>query len=280
VNKSLPIHRRFRRTLLAAGAVSALALAGCGSDDAESDDTTAAAPADTTAEAPADTTASTTGESTAASGDSDDQTVCDNLIELDQTVPSGQATKEEANANLDEAIAAADEETATMLTSFQESLQPILDDPESEPSEEFFGQYTEMLGWVGENCDVDELDATAEEYTFSGLPEETAAGYYIVNFSNEGNEFHELLAVRINDDVTLPLEEILALPEEEADTMVEFLGAAFAAPGESTVASLNLAEPGRYAVVCFIPTGTTSMETEGSGPPHAMQGMTQEITVS
>ena len=287
MDKFLPIHHRFGRTMLAAGAISVLALTGCGSDDAESDDTTpgsAATPADTatesSTEATADTTAVTTGDSTAAPGDTDAQEVCDNLIELDQTVPSGQSTKEEANATLDEAIVAADEETATMLTTFQESLQPVLDDPEAEPSDEFFVNYTEMLGWVGENCDVETLDATAAEYTFTGLPGETATGYYIVNFSNEGNEFHELLTVRINDDVTLSLDELLALPEQEADTMIEFMGAAFAAPGETTVASLNLIEPGRYAVVCFIPTGTTSMESEGTGPPHAMQGMTHEMTVS
>ena len=61
--KCLPIHRRFRRTLIAAGAPSVLVLAGCGSDDAESDDTTAestATPADTTADTGADTPADTT----------------------------------------------------------------------------------------------------------------------------------------------------------------------------------------------------------------------------
>jgi len=248
VNKCLPIHHRIPRTLLAAGATAVLVLAGCGSDDAESDDT-------------------------------DVQTVCDNVIELDQTVPAGQATKDEANATLDEAIASADEETAAMLTTFQELLQPVLDDPEAEPSDEFFTQFTEVLGWVGANCDVETIDVTAAEYQFTGLPEDLDAGYYIVNFTNDGNELHELVAVRINDDVTLSVEELLALPEEEADTMIQFMSAAFAAPGDTTVASLNLVEPGRYAVVCFVPTGTT-MDAEGTGPPHAMEGMTQEMTVA
>jgi hypothetical protein len=35
----------------------------------------------------------------------------------------------------------------------------------------------------------------------------------------------------------------------------------------------------RLAVVCFVPIGTT-MDAEGTGPPHAMEGMTQEVTVS
>jgi len=166
-----------------------------------------------------------------------------------------------------------------MLTTFQELLQPVLDDPEAEPSDEFFAQFTEVLTWVGENCDVETIDVTAAEYQFTGLPEELDAGYYIVNFTNDGNELHELVAVRINDDVTLSVDELIALPEEEADTMIQFMSAAFAAPGDTTVASLNLEAPGRYAVVCFIPTGTT-MDAEGTGAPHAMEGMTQEITVS
>lgn len=282
MNKCFPIHHRFRRTLLAAGAASVLVLAGCGSDDDESDDTTAestATPADTTADTGADTPADTTGDSTAGSGDADAQAVCDNLIELDQTVPTGQATPDEANATLDEAIAAADEETAALLTDFQAALQPVLDDPESEPSEEFFGQYSAMLGWVGENCDVATLDVHAEEYHFVGLPEELEAGYYIVNFVNDGNEAHELGVARVNDDVTMSVDELLELPEEESDTMVEFVGGMFAPPGATSVGSLTLTDPGRFAAVCFVPVGSVG-ETEGTGAPHFTQGMVHEFTVT
>jgi hypothetical protein len=290
VNKCLHIHHRFPRKLLAAGAAAALVLAGCGSDDAESDDATAdtaaestatadttATPADTTAETTADTTAETTGDTAAGSGDN--QTVCDNLIELDQTVPTGQATPEEANAGLDEAIAAADEETAALLTDFQTALQPVLDDPEGEPSDEFFGQYSAMLSWVGENCDVETLDVTAEDYHFVGIPEELAGDYYIVNFVNDGNEPHELGVARINDDVALSVDELLALPEEESDTMIEFIGGMFAMPGESSVGSLTLTDPGRFVAACSVPIGTTA-DAEGTGAPHFTQGMAHEFTVS
>jgi len=282
VNKCFHIHHRFPRKLLAASAVAALVLAGCGSDDDESDDTTAestATPADTTADTGADTPADTTGDSTAGSGDTDAQAVCDNLIELDQTVPTGQATPDEANATLDEAIAAADEETAALLTDFQAALQPVLDDPESEPSDEFFGQYSAMLGWVGENCDVTTLDVHAEEYHFVGLPEELEAGYYIVNFVNDGNEAHELGVARVNDDVTMSVDELLELPEEESDTMVEFVGGMFAPPGATSVGSLTLTDPGRFAAVCFVPVGSVG-ETEGTGAPHFTQGMVHEFAVT
>ena len=56
--------------------------------------------------------------------------------------------------------------------------------------------YSDAIAWAGEICDVAEsLDVIADDYHFDGIPEELAAGYYIVNFSNEGNEAHEIFAV-------------------------------------------------------------------------------------
>ncbi len=292
MNKRSTIIQRLRRPLLATGMASVLVLAGCGSDDDATDTTTAASVADTTAitaaEPPADTTAHTehaTADTTAATtvdsgtGEAADiATVCDAVIQLDQTVPTGMATKDEANALLDDAIAAADAETATMLTDFQAALQPVLDNPQDGPGEEFLTQYSGVLGWVGESCDVQTLDVHTEEYHFVGLPEELDAGYYIVNLVNDGNEAHELNVARINDDVTLSIDELIALPEGEVDTMIQFAGDVFAPPGATVTGSLTLTEPGRFAAVCFIPTGTTA-DAEGTGPPHAAQGMVQEITV-
>lgn len=272
------------RALLSIGtATSLLFLTACGSDD---DDSSAPADADTT-EAPAaseapvssDAPAGTEAVDDGAASVEDPQVVCDSMIEIDQTVPAGTATKEGANALLDTAIAAADAETAAILTDLQTEVQPVLDDPETEPSEAFFGLYNQTLTWIGENCDVETIDVVAQEYSFSGLPDEVEAGYNLVNFTNDGTEAHELVAVRINDDVDLSIEELIALPEEEADSMITFIGATFAPPGETAVGSLNLSEPGRYGVVCFVPVGSVG-ETEGDGPPHAMEGMTHEMTVT
>jgi len=240
---------RFRRragVLLPIGTISLL-LAGCGSDD------NAATPDEVSA-------------------------VCDSLIEVDQTVPAGLGTKEGANELLDTAIEAADAETATLITDLQDAMQPVLDDPDADPGEEFFGIYSEALAWIGDNCDVNTLDVRAEDFAFTGLPDDMDAGYNIVNFTNDGAEEHELVAVRVNDDVDLSIEELLAMPEEESAEMIQFIGGSFASAGETSVGSLDLSEPGRYAMVCFIPVGTVG-ETEGDGPPHALEGMTQEITV-
>jgi hypothetical protein len=81
----------------------------------------------------------------------------------------------------------------------------------------------------------------------------------------------------------LSVEELLELPEEQVESMIEFLGVAFAASGEEDVTFAQL-EPGRHVMLCFIPVGTTSMEmlegeTPPEGPPHFTQGMVHEFEV-
>ena len=103
------------------------------------------------------------------------------------------------------------------------------------------------------------------------------AGVVAITFTNEGQELHEIGLARVNDEVTAPIEELLALPEDEFLSKITFKGAAFAAPDESDTTFMRL-EAGRYGAVCFIPQGTTH-DTEGSGPPHFALGMFAEFTV-
>lgn len=56
----------------------------------------------------------------------------------------------------------------------------------------------------------------------------------------------------------------------------------------------TLSEPGRYAIMCFIPTGVDPQvyveasaatesgppQSEGAGPPHFVNGMRTELTVT
>ena len=134
---------------------------------------------------------------------------------------------------------------------------------------------------------------TAVDYGFDGLPESVEAGTKL-SLRNEGAEPHELVAMRIPDDETRSLDELLQLPEDE-------LGAVFgagepatvllAATGETdvpgpVVGDGTLSEPGRYAIVCFLPVGSDDsvLESEGppqgDAPPHVSQGMAAELVVS
>jgi hypothetical protein len=89
------------------------------------------------------------------------------------------------------------------------------------------------------------------------------------------DEPHELVLFRVNDGVTETIEELLALPEEEAFSKVTPAGVVFAdAPGSEAATMLDL-EPGRYAAVCFIPIGGGE-----DGPPHFTGGMVAELQVA
>lgn len=131
------------------------------------------------------------------------------------------------------------------------------------------------------NCGWTPVEVTAADYRFEGLGSELAAGVTSFELANEGAEVHELLLLRRNDGVTQSAEELLALPQEEAQELVTPMGEpAFAGPGDGSYAVADLT-PGEYIAVCFVPVGTTQLDgPPPEGPPHAMQGMITEFTVS
>jgi hypothetical protein len=177
------------------------------------------------------------------------------------------ATPEENKATVDNTITEARE--------FLES--------EGGPSPEFDAAYAELVGVVQDECGFAELDVTAKDYEFEGIDDELDAGPNVVSLENEGNEAHELALMRINDGVELTVDELLALPEEEAMQQVTPIGGNFAMPGATGYTVVDL-PPGRYVAVCFIPVGTTREVIESGeepqGEPHALQGMATEFEVS
>lgn len=146
----------------------------------------------------------------------------------------------------------------------------------------------------------EEIEITGVDYAFQGAPTEATAGTKLTFVNGSEKEAHEMVLMRINDGEERSLEELLALPEEEAQQVAQFQGVAFAFPGEETMypeGDTTLAEPGRYAIICFIPVGADVAKLKeamaaqqeggeggppdmGDGPPHFTQGMAAEITVS
>lgn len=139
------------------------------------------------------------------------------------------------------------------------------------------------------------LALTGIDYAFIGVPESVAAGT-VVSFKNTSTtEVHEVIALRVKDGDTRPMASLLALPEAERDQAAEFRGVVVAFPGEEGFAPagpLTLSQPGRYLLVCTIPTGadpveyrekaksaTGPVEVQG-GPPHVAKGMVAELKVT
>jgi len=208
---------------------------------------------------------------------------CDAWIAADSAVINflftGQGDADSVNAALDAAIEAAPDDIVDTITELKDTAQPQLEDPESEAPERTLELYTDSIAWAGENCDVQTVDVTATDYQYDGIPDELTTGYHVLNFSNKGQEQHEMFAFKINDGVTESLDEIFALPEDEVFGKITPVNATFAVPGGTDTGSWNLTTPGSYAVVCFVSTGSVG-ETEGDGPPHFTQGMVHEFTVT
>jgi hypothetical protein len=338
--------RHLRAWTLAAAALS-FAVAACGDDDDAAEDTTSAdtalattpATAASTTSQPSTTTASSAASTTAAT----DSTVadsasagaterfCSTVVETGAVASAGpdvdfeSATEDEITAAmedfstellplLDELATSAPDEIADDLETIDSALRSGLETGEDVASDpEFMEADRNINEYVGDNCGFEVYDISGVEYAFENVPDSIEAGIAGFNLVNEGNEVHELVLFRIDDDVDLTIEELLELPEDESQEMVEFMDAAFAEPGASDMFFRDL-RPGRYGMLCFIPVGTTDMSdledqasgeagsattgnasaTTGSatadtgstsaggqqGPPHFTQGMIAEFEVT
>lgn len=169
------------------------------------------------------------------------------------------------------------------------------------------------LGACGDDAGDDEADSTTTteaaadetveitlvDYGFQGLPDSVAAGTKFTVTNSSTAELHEFVAFKIPDAEKRSAEELLALPEEEGQAALGGPPAAvlIGPPGGgemiAAVGDGTLADPGRYLVACFIPTGADPQkymeaaqasgdeppQVEG-GPPHFTKGMRAELTVT
>lgn len=141
------------------------------------------------------------------------------------------------------------------------------------------------------------VEVTAMDFAYTGLPATVTAGTQFTLVNTSDTELHEFVAVRLADDDTRTIEEILALPPEELGALFSGVSTVLLAPPGvdeviPAVGDGTLEEPGRYAIVCAIPTGANPEEylaaaatSEGpprvdGGPPHFVQGMFGEVTVT
>jgi plastocyanin len=116
---------------------------------------------------------------------------------------------------------------------------------------------------------------TASEYQFA--TEGLTTGEQTIEFTNDGEQFHHLIAAPMTEGATLEDVNAFFASEEppEGPPPVDFEAAqdlAVIGPGTSNVTNLNL-EAGSYAFVCFI------TDREG-GPPHVAKGMITQVDIS
>jgi hypothetical protein len=141
----------------------------------------------------------------------------------------------------------------------------------------------EVYPFLAEACGYQALDVTAVDHAYQGLPAQLPPGRSVLMLHNESKagEFHEIALVKLLPEVTMPLSEFVALPDEQAAALIDpasyGLGA-YAAPGEVGGSVVDLT-PGRWVYACFVPSGTTDPAVEGTGEPHVALGMSGELVV-
>jgi len=172
------------------------------------------------------------------------------------------------------------------------------DSSSSETTEAPSSETTEAAETTAAEGEGGGVAITAIDYAYEGVPDTIAPGDVITLTNDSEVEIHEIVAVPIGADETRPIEEIA---EDPAAVGALFGGGPpsaviLASPGSDmpgpVVGDGTLSEPGRYALVCSIPTGADPQAyldaagaSEGGppdvpgGPPHFTQGMIAEVTV-
>lgn len=152
---------------------------------------------------------------------------------------------------------------------------------------------------------ADTVTIRAVDYEFREVPGTVEPGTTIRLENQSEDEAHEILAFRLPEGEERPVEELVSLPPERFEELdLQLRGVALAPPegtsAEGPAPPLTLEEPGRYALVCLLPTDAPPGEVleaarefleagapaggepdyPETGPPHAHHGMFAEITVA
>lgn len=142
------------------------------------------------------------------------------------------------------------------------------------------------------------VEVTAVDYKFEGLPDTVEAGTKFSLTNTSEKELHEFVAFALPDGEEREVDELVKLPQDELEGLFGGPPAAvlLAPPGSkpqiAAVGDGTLVEPGRFIVLCAIPTGADPQayldaareSQEGppdvpGGPPHFTRGMYGEVTV-
>lgn len=139
------------------------------------------------------------------------------------------------------------------------------------------------------------LSIVMQDFHFGELPAEIPVGTRIEVSNDSETELHEFVAVRLDDADDRPAEEIVGGDLGALLGATQPTAVLLAPPGGEQIAAVGdgtLAEPGRYLIVCAIPTGADPDEylaaartSDGppqvdGGPPHFVHGMYAELVVT
>jgi hypothetical protein len=296
-----------RRTAFALVAL-ALVAGACGDDDDDdaATDTTAATVADATDTTAGGTTAETTGDTTAdteadtaTTAGSDDAPAgelaayCDAMLAYDQVESPGgpeDPTAEEVAAWATEVqplmaavAAAAPDDVSEPVEAMQTALdEAAAGDPTLVNEPGTFEALAALEGAAYEGCGFTQVDVTAGDYLYEGVPESVPAGPLAIRITNAGSEPHIILAIQRAEGNTTPavelVDEFFAAVGTGGPPPPSVVGGMagdppFALPGGGVGGKVTDLAPGSYVLFC--PIGTLADESVS----HYQEGMIAELEV-
>jgi hypothetical protein len=268
-------HRRRISAIAALVACTTVLVVGCGSD--KKDD------------------ASSSGTSTTAASGQTTTSVDDGLARactayttvtkaFSAEEPDLDAVKTGLDAMEKDKLPTVADEEGVMLTAARKVVASGGQDTSAFEAPDFTKAEAKVDRYVFDSCAFDaKVDVTAKDYEFDGIPKTLDAKDTVFLLTNDGKEAHEMAILRKKDGVTDSWDDILKKDQSEAEKLIDTVGSTFAPSHGATGLAFADLEPGDYEVVCFVSTGTTvdaTGEHDGNGPPHFMNGMHAEFTVS
>ena len=216
------------------------------------------------------------GASSAVAAGGDVKKFCKANLALDKQFAADEPDLDRVNELLDTLAETAPPEIADAVNlavpAFKENPETAFEDPAVADA------VAQVEQFEYEGCGYEQIPVTFEDYAFDGLPGEIDKGRVAFELTNVGAEAHEIVFFRLKGDATL--DDLLEADEAEFEDLASEVGGGFALPGETGYTSAVFKKKGDYAALCFIPVGTTSEETEGTGPPHFEEGMAAEFEVT
>ncbi len=122
-----------------------------------------------------------------------------------------------------------------------------------------------------------EADVAVELVDFAiVMPSEIQAGPQLWQIANNGEQWHEMAVVKMNDGATIDDVMAMMMSEGEPEGPPPFEDVAFWEPssnGQTAWVTWDL-EPGEYTILCFLP------DLLGDFSPHIAHGMVAQFTVT
>ncbi|MEA2902066.1 MAG: hypothetical protein QOH36_1953 [Actinomycetota bacterium] len=152
-------------------------------------------------------------------------------------------------------------------------------DPSAIDGDDFERLTGTVDAYLHENCSGPKADVKAVNYGYQGLPATLPSGTVRIKLDNSTDEAHEIVILNRKPGVTETYDQLLALPDDQAQAKLDFVDATSTDPGGTGYIVANL-PAGDLVFMCSFGKGSTDDDDPKQEEPHFTLGMKQEVKVA